>query len=116
MLGAPVPAFPAIRVPHLLGKAPHHIEEPSLVAVRGMDGLAFAVPVSLHQDGKWAVLFMLPFHFVGDDSGGFFPGNSLILAFTAILGVSLAVGVPIDPLQGVLNPIRGIGPFLISQR
>ena len=85
VLGAPVPAFPAIRASYLLGKAAHHIEEAALVAVGGMDGLAFAVAVALDEDGERAVGLVHPFYFIGDDGRGFVPGNSVVFALAAVL-------------------------------
>ena len=56
-----------------------------------------------------------PLYFIGDDGRGLVPGNSLVLALAAVLRVPLAVGVPVDPLQRILDPVGRKGPFLISQ-
>jgi len=76
------------------------------VAVGRVDGLALAVPVSLRQDGERAVFFVDAPDLGGDQVGRFVPGDPLVLALAAILGITLAVGVPIDPLHGELDTVR----------
>ena len=58
--------------------------------------------------------FTHPFYFAGYQLGGFIPGYPLVIAFSPVLGVSRTVGVPINPFQGVLDPVGGVGALFIS--
>ena len=58
VLGAPVPALPAVRVADLLGEAAHHVEQAGLMAVGRVDGLVLAVAVTLGQDGERTVVLV----------------------------------------------------------
>ena len=103
--GAPVPALPAVRVTHLLGKAAHLVEEQGGATMRGMDELAFTVAVALHQDGQRTVVLVHALDLGRDEVGGLVPGDAHVLALAPILRVALPVGVPVDPLEGVLDPV-----------
>ena len=116
MLRAPVPAFPAVRVPDLLGKTAHHFKESAGMTVRCVDCLALAVPVTLYQYRQRSVLLVYPLDLGGENIGSLFPGNPLVLAFTTVLWVPFSVGVPVDPFQGVLDAVGGEGAFFIGQR
>ena len=105
MLGAPIPAFPAVGVADLLGEAAQLVEEQRGAAVRRMDHLALAVAVALHQDGQRAVCVADALDLVGDELCGLVPGDAHVLALAAVLRVALALRVPVDPLQGVLDPV-----------
>ena len=98
MLGAEVPAFPAIRVSDHLGKAADFIQQQTGLAVRGIDGLAFAMAVTLKHDRQRTVFLMNSLDFIGDKSGGFIPGDSDEFALAAVLGISFAFGVPVNSL------------------
>ena len=56
VLGAPVPALPAVGLAGLQGEAAAEVEELGDAAVRGVDDLRLAVAVDLAQDGLGAVL------------------------------------------------------------
>ena len=73
MLGAPVPSFPAVRIPHLHGVTPEKVEERSLAAVRGMYGLGLSVTVGLSQNGGGTVFLNNPLQLAGNNIQGFIP-------------------------------------------
>ena len=116
VLGAPVPALPAIRVADLLGEAAHHVEQAGLMAVGSMDGLVLAVAVALRKDGQRAVFLVDPLDLAGDDVGGFVPGEPHVLALATVLRVALAVGIPVHALHGELDPVGREGALLVGQR
>ena len=115
VLGAPVPAFPAVRVPDLLGEAAHLVEEQGGAAVGSVDHLALAVAVALHQDGQRSVFLVHALDLGGDEVGRLVPGDPHELALAPVLGVALAVGIPVHPLEGVLDPVGRVGPLLVGQ-
>ena len=115
VLGPPVPALPAVRVADLLGEAAHLVEEQRGAAVRGVDHLALAVAVGLHEDGQGAVLLVDPADLGGDQVGRLVPADAHELALAAVLRVPLAVGVPVDPLERVLDPVGRVGPLLVGE-
>ncbi len=115
VLGSPVPAFPTVRVADLLGEATHHVEQPGLVAVGGVDGLVLAVAVALGEDGERAVFLVDAPDLGGDDVGRLVPGDAPVLALAAVLGVALAVGVPVDADHGELHPVGRKGPLLVGE-
>ncbi len=121
--GAPVPAFPAVRVAHLLGETAHLVEEQGGAAVRGMDELAFPVAVALYQDGEGAVLLVDAPDLAGDEVGGFVPGDAHVLALAPVLriaspgagGIGSALRVPVHALERVLHPVGRVGTLLVRQ-
>ncbi len=115
VLCAPVPALPAVRRAELVGAAAGELEELELDAVRGMHDLGFGVPVALGEDGVGAVLLLDALDLTRDELGRLFPGDPLELAQTAILRVTLAVRVPVDPLERVLDAVRGVDPLLVGE-
>jgi hypothetical protein len=101
MFGSIIPAFPAIGVPDLEGISTHLFQQEHITAVGAVDGLGLSVSVSLEQDGIRAVFFMDAPDLGSDDISSLIPGDSLILAFSPVLGVALTVGVPVNPfLEG----------------
>ena len=116
VLGAPVPAFPAVGVADLLGEAAQLVQEQRGAAVGSMHHLALAVAVALHQDGQRPVLFADALDLVGDEAGGLVPGDAHVLALAPVLRVAVsALGVPVHPLQGVLDAVGRVGPLLVGQ-
>ena len=79
-----------------------------------MDGLALAVAVALHQDRVRAVLLVDAGDLPGDDVGRFVPRDADVLALAAVLRVPLAVGIPVDALEGVLDAVRGVRALLVG--
>ena len=114
-LGAPVPALPAVGVPHLLGEAAQLVQKQGGAAMGGMDELALPVPVSLHQDGQRAIGVRDPLHLVRHQSGRLVPGDAYVFALAPVLGIALPVRVPVHPFERVLDPVGGIHPFLIGK-
>ena len=98
MLGSPVPALPAIRIPDLQGITSHLLQKQHLTAVRAVHSLCLSVSVPLRKYGIRPIFFLYPFYFAGDDIGSLIPGNPLIFALAPVLGISFAVGVPVYPL------------------
>ena len=102
VLGAPVPAFPAVRVADLLGEAAHHVEQAGLVAVGGMDGLALAVAVALGQDGERAVFLVDAPDLGGDDVGRLVPGDPRYLLLPRFCGLRSPLGSQSTRIMGNL--------------
>ena len=98
MLGAEVPAFPAIRFSDHLGKTADFIQQQTGLAVRGIDGLAFAMSITLQHDGQRTIFLMDSFDFIGDQGGGFVPGDADEFALAAVLGISFTFGIPVNSL------------------
>ena len=115
MLGPPVPAFPAIGISDLQGEAAEIFEEHAGVSMRGVDGLALAMTVPLHEDGVRPVLLVDATDLRGDESGSFVPGDAHELALATILRVAFAVRVPVDPFHREGHAIGGVDPFFVGQ-
>jgi hypothetical protein len=86
-----------------------------LAAMSGIDNLILPVTVGLCQHGVRSVFFVDPLELTGNNLGSLIPGDSDVLALSPVLGVPLAVGIPVNPLEGIFNSIGGIGPFFVSQ-
>ena len=114
VLGAPVPALPAVGLADLEGEAAHLVEQAGAVAVWRVDGLALAVAVALDQDRRRAVLLVDPGDLLGDDVRRLVPGDADVLALAAVLRVPLAVGIPVDALERVLDAVGGVGALLVG--
>ena len=56
------------------------------------------------------------FQLAGNNVAGLIPGNSLVFAFAAILGIAFAIGVPVNSLKRELNSVGGIDPLFVRQR
>ena len=70
-----------------------------------MNGLGFAVSLALEVNGLRPVLLLDSPNLANDNIQGFIPGYPHVLAFTAVLRVSLTFGVPVYPFQRVQNPV-----------
>ena len=114
VLGAPVPALPAVGLADLQGEAAHLVEQAGAVAVRRMDGLAFAVAVALDEDRRWAVLLVDAGDLAGDDVRRLVPRDAHVLALAAVLRVPLAVGVPVHAFERVLDAVGGVRALLVG--
>ena len=115
VLGPPVPPLPGVHVAHLEGVPPHEGQQPVGTAVAGGHPLALAVHVALAQHRLRTVGLLHPLELIGTDLGGLVPGDAHILALAPVLGVSLPLGVPVHPLEGVLHPVGGVHPALVPQ-
>ena len=115
VLGAPVPALPAVGVAGLQRVASQQPEQAPVAAVRSVDDRRLAVPVGLGEDRLHAVLLFDPLDLAHDYVQGFFPGDTLVLAAATVLRVPLAVRVPVHPLQGIKDPIRGVDAVLVPE-
>ncbi len=73
MLGAPVPTFPAVRIPYLLSEAAHLIQKQCRATVCRVNEHAFAMSVTLHQDCKRAILSVDTFDFGSNEIRRFIP-------------------------------------------
>ncbi len=97
------------------GEAAEKPEEAPVAAVGGVDGLGFGVAVGLREHGFHAVLLLDAGDLAVDEVERLFPGNALVLARAAVLGVAPAwaggargpVWVPVDPLQADRAPCSG---------
>ncbi len=69
--------------------------------MRAMNSLGFPMSIAVAEHGIGPVFFLYPLNLIGDNGGGFIPGNPLIFALAPVLRISLAVGVPVHPLQGI---------------
>ncbi len=123
VLGSPVPAFPAVGVARLQGVAAEQAQQAPVTAVGGVHRLGLRMPVGLRQDGLHAVLLIDTLDLSDHDVEGFIPGDALVLADAAILGVAPtrarrargAVRVPVDPLERIEHPVRRVDPVLVAQ-
>ena len=116
VLGAPVPALPAVGVAGLHGVAPAQFQQPRHAAVRGVHRLALAVAVSLTEDGVRAVLVVDALDLGRDELGGLVPRDAHVLARAARLGVPLALRVPVHALHGMGNAVLRVRAPLVHQR
>jgi hypothetical protein len=53
-----------------------------------------------------------PLDLSGDGIGSLVPADPNVFAFAAVLGVTLAAGVPIDAFERIFYSIGRINPFL----
>ncbi len=67
------------------------------MAVRSVDGLAFAVAVALDQDAEGTVFLVDPPDLGGDEVGGLIPGDPLVFALAAVLRCSCRPSDPSPP-------------------
>ena len=105
--GTPVPAFPAVRVVVDPGHA-DGVDEPEggrQVVADIAPGMVGAVA---HGDGAGAVLALLALDLVRHDVEGLVPGNFLVARLSPVPRVAFAVGVEVDALQGLQEPVRRI--------
>ena len=78
-----------------------------------MHGLGLAMTIGLRVDGKRSALVLNPLDLGRDDVTGIVPGDALVLGDATVLRIALAVGIPIDTLQGVRNAILRVGTHLV---
>ena len=115
VLGAPVPAFPAVGVAHGLGVAAHQLEEVHHHPMDSVNGLGLAVPVTVRENAERAVLRVDALELVGDERRCLVPTDADKLALAAVLRIALAVGVPVDAFERVLDAVRGVDPLLVRE-
>ncbi len=83
--------------------------------MRTLNQLAFAVTISLSEYSLRPVFLMYSLDLAGDDISGLIPGDPLIFAYSTVLRVPLALGVPIHPLEGIEYAVGRVNSFFISQ-
>ena len=115
VLGPPVPALPAVRVAHLQRAAAQELQELDLAAVRPVHHLGLAVSVGLGEHGRRSVGVDDPLQLTDDDVQRLVPGDPDVAALAAVLRVALSVGVPVDPLQRIRDPVRRVDALLVAQ-
>ncbi len=115
MLGAPIPPFPTVGVAHLEGKATEIFKKDTGMAMRSVDSFALTMPVTLHEDGVVAVLFMHSSYLSGNDSRGLVPGDSFEFTFAAIMRVAFSIWIPIHPFHWEGHSIWRINPLFITK-
>ena len=79
VLGAPVPAFPRVRLARLHSQAARHVEQVRHRSVGTVDGARLAMAVALAEDGVAAVGLIDTHDLGGDDVGRLVPGDALVL-------------------------------------
>lgn len=114
MLAAPIPAFPAIGLPGLQRIATAKVEEVCLRSMGRVDDLRLAMTVRLAQNRKRAIGVVDALYLVRDQLRRLIPANLDILGLAPVLGVSLAVRIPIDALHRMQNAILGIDSLLVA--
>ena len=114
VLGSPVPAFPAVRLPGLNRKAAQQVQQVRLAAMRGVNNFTFPVSVALGKDGCRTVFLIDAFEFLGDEVGCLIPGNPHIFGLAAVLRIAFAFRVPVHALQREFDPVRRGDPFFIG--
>lgn len=115
VLAAPVPALPAVGLARLQGVAAHEVHELGGAAVARVHDLRLTVAVALDEDGGVSVGIDAAGDLRRDDVGRLIPADALVLADAAVLGVALAVRVPVHALQRVGNAVLGIDAVLVGQ-
>ena len=115
VLGAPVPAFPAVWLAGLHGEAARHVQKVRHGAMRAVDRTGLAVAVALAEDGVAAVGFVDALDLRRDDVGGLVPADTLELGLAAVLRVALAVGIPVHALEREGDAVGRIGAGLVDE-
>ena len=116
VLGAPVPALPAVGLAGLLEEAARQVQQVRLAAVGGMDVLRLAVAVGLGQDGERTGFLLNALDLGGDEVACLVPRDAHVLRRAAVLGVALAVRVPVHALERVRDAVRRVGARLVRHR
>ena len=120
VLGAPVPALPAVRLAGLdevvARLVPHVVEHERRAAMGARDHLGLTVALALDEDGAAAVLTADALDLGGDEVGGLVPADALVAAHAAVLRVALALRVPVHALERVRDAIGRVGTLLVGQR
>ena len=114
VLGAPVPAFPGVRLTGLDRESTAKVQQLGDAAVRGVDDLRLAVAVDFQQDGFRTVFVVHALYLGSANLGRLVPGDALVIRRPAVLGVALAIGVPIDALHGVGDAVLGVDALFVA--
>ena len=116
VLGAPVPAFPAVGLARLQRVGADEVEHAALAAVRRMDELRLAMAVELAQDGGRAVRVMHALDLFRDEVARLVPRDAHIAAGAARLRMALAVRVPVLAAHRVGDAVLGVHALLVGER
>ena len=116
VLGAPVPAFPAVGLAGLQGEAAQQVQKMRVAAVAGMHDLRLPMAVALQEHRRGPVFVDAPPDLVGADLRGLVPADALVSADPARFGMALPVGVPVDALERVRHAVLGVHALLVADR
>ena len=114
MLGAPVPSFPAVWLARLLQEAADQAQQVGLAAVGRVNALRLAVAVGLCVDGERAGLLVHALDFFGNDVACLVPRDPHVFRHAAVLGVALAVGIPVNALERIRDAVFGVRTHLVG--
>ena len=116
VLGAPVPAFPAVGLARLQRVGADEVEHAALAAVRRMDELRLAMAVELAQDGGRAVRVMHALDLFRDEVARLVPRDAHVAAGAARLRMALAMRVPVLAAHRVGDAVLGVHALLVGER
>ena len=106
--GAPVPAFPAVRVVQALAVA-QDVEEPAQRAQLVVQEAPVVVRRGHSGDSRRPVLLADAGHLAGHQVKSLVPADALVLVLAPHLRMAIAVGVEVLALHGVLHAV-GVDP------
>lgn len=113
--GAPVPAFPTVRI----RGDPREADQVGEARQRA-EVVAHVAPLMVRRhregDGTGAVNALLPVDLLGDDVQGLVPADAHVSGLAAVLRIALAVGVEVDPFHRVKDALVGVDQRLERQR
>ena len=116
VLGAPVPAFPAVGLARLQREAAEQVQKVRHAAVGGMDDLRLAVAVDLGEHGVGAVGLDDALELGGDELGRLVPADAFVLAHAAGLRMALAGRIPVDALERIGDAVLRVDALLVHER
>ena len=116
VLCTPVPTFPRVRLASLHGKTTGHIQQVCHAAMGAMQRASLAMAIGLSENGVAAVGLINAHDLGSNDVGGFVPADALELALATVLGMTLALRIPVHTLQRERNAVRRIRTRLVQIR
>ncbi len=81
-----------------------------------MDDLGLAMTVDLAQDSARMILVVDALDLLGNDVRRLIPTDANVAARTTVLGIALAMGIPVDALHRIRNTVLRIHALLITKR
>ena len=115
MLGAPIPAFPAVGLAGLQGEPAAQIEQMGNAAVARVHHFRLAVAVNFAQDCLRGIFIMHALDFGCDDFCCFVPADAFITACAAILRIAFPRWVPVNALHRVGDAVFRIDALLVAK-